>query len=234
MNLENKKTKSMSLKKLLISILFLFFALSLSRKGIANYPEPPNIGILKQSIRAYIDSGSYQNDLEKVCNLATIYLYENYNKYPNPAAVFDVDETLLSNLEYMYRYDFGYNEESWQEWVIQAKAKAINPVKKLYQLSQKLNISIFIITGRKQIIDKLDEDPTIINLKNQGYYGWKKIFLKPINCKMSTVEFKTNCRKEIESQGYTIIMNVGDQWSDLLGGYSKQIFKLPNPFYYIP
>jgi hypothetical protein len=31
-----------------------------------------------------------------------------------------------------------------------------------------------------------------------------------------------------------VIVNVGDQWSDLRGGYALRGFKLPNPMYTIP
>jgi len=30
------------------------------------------------------------------------------------------------------------------------------------------------------------------------------------------------------------IANAGDQWSDLDEEYTKQIFRVPDPFYYIP
>jgi HAD superfamily, subfamily IIIB (Acid phosphatase) len=30
-------------------------------------------------------------------------------------------------------------------------------------------------------------------------------------------------------EGYTIILSVGDQESDLKGGYAERVFKLPNP-----
>ena len=36
------------------------------------------------------------------------------------------------------------------------------------------------------------------------------------------------------AQKLTIIASVGDQWSDLDGGYAERVFKLPNPFYFIP
>ena len=45
--------------------------------------------------------------------------------------------------------------------------------------------------------------------------------------------FKAPARGEIEKQGYKIIANVGDQWSDLNGGSSEHSFKVPNPFYFI-
>ena len=33
---------------------------------------------------------------------------------------------------------------------------------------------------------------------------------------------------------YDIVLNVGDQWSDLQGGYADKTLKLPNPTYYLP
>jgi acid phosphatase len=41
-------------------------------------------------------------------------------------------------------------------------------------------------------------------------------------------------RRQIEQQGYTIIANIGDQPSDLDGGFSEQTYLLPNPFYRVP
>jgi hypothetical protein len=50
----------------------------------------------------------------------------------------------------------------------------------------------------------------------------------------SAVDFKAPKRREIEAQGYEIVLNMGDQESDLEGGYAERTFKLPNPFYWIP
>ena len=41
-------------------------------------------------------------------------------------------------------------------------------------------------------------------------------------------------KAEIELAGYSIIANVGDQPSDLLGGHSERDFLLPDPFYRVP
>lgn len=38
----------------------------------------------------------------------------------------------------------------------------------------------------------------------------------------------------LQQSGYRIVVNVGDQRSDLTGGYALKTFKLPNPSYYIP
>jgi HAD superfamily, subfamily IIIB (Acid phosphatase) len=47
-------------------------------------------------------------------------------------------------------------------------------------------------------------------------------------------EHKTKARIDIESRGFTIVANIGDQESDLVGGHAERAFKLPNPFYFIP
>ncbi|HEY7024287.1 MAG TPA: HAD family acid phosphatase [Candidatus Limnocylindrales bacterium] len=50
----------------------------------------------------------------------------------------------------------------------------------------------------------------------------------------ATIAYKSGTRAYIESQGYTIVANFGDQLSDLIGGFSAKTFKMPNPNYYLP
>jgi acid phosphatase len=46
--------------------------------------------------------------------------------------------------------------------------------------------------------------------------------------------YKTTARADIEdAQHFTIIANIGDQISDLVGGHAQKCFKVPNPFYFI-
>ncbi len=49
-----------------------------------------------------------------------------------------------------------------------------------------------------------------------------------------TVQYKAGTRAYIESLGYDIVANFGDQYSDLQGGYADKPFKMPNPNYYLP
>jgi predicted secreted acid phosphatase len=49
-----------------------------------------------------------------------------------------------------------------------------------------------------------------------------------------TIQYKSGTRAYIESQGYDIIANFGDQFSDLQGGFANRTFKMPNPNYYLP
>src|SRR5690349_11273007 len=50
----------------------------------------------------------------------------------------------------------------------------------------------------------------------------------------ATIPYKSGTRAYIESQGYNIVADIGDQFSDLLGGFSDKTFKMPNPNYYLP
>lgn len=49
-----------------------------------------------------------------------------------------------------------------------------------------------------------------------------------------TIQYKSGTRAYIESQGYDIVANFGDQFSDLKGGFADKTFKMPNPNYYLP
>jgi hypothetical protein len=50
----------------------------------------------------------------------------------------------------------------------------------------------------------------------------------------TTIQYKSGTRAYIESEGYDIVANFGDQFSDLSGGHADKAFKLPNPMYYLP
>jgi predicted secreted acid phosphatase len=50
----------------------------------------------------------------------------------------------------------------------------------------------------------------------------------------ATIPYKAGTRAYIESQGYDIVADFGDQYSDLNGGYTDRTFKMPNPNSYLP
>ncbi len=92
---------------------------------------------------------------------------------------------------------------------------------------------MFFVTGRYQQADA--QAWTELNLTNAGYHGWDRLYMRdPATRGRPVSEHKTRARIDIESRGFTIIANIGDQESDLVGGHAERIFKLPNPFYFIP
>lgn len=47
--------------------------------------------------------------------------------------------------------------------------------------------------------------------------------------------YKSEKRNDMVKNGFRILGNSGDQWSDILGSsMPTRSFKLPNPMYYIP
>jgi hypothetical protein len=71
-------------------------------------------------------------------------------------------------------------------------------------------------------------------LQKEGFKNWDEMILRDGKYRKSTaIEYKTAMRKQIEAKGYDIILNIGDQDSDLAGGYADKAYKLPNPYYYI-
>jgi hypothetical protein len=86
-------------------------------------------------------------------------------------------------------------------------------------------VTVFFITGRPEGL----RDLTVTALRNAGYTGKLNLDLKP-----SVVGYKAGARKAIERKGYRILANLGDQQSDLKGGYSLKRYKLPNPMYFTP
>jgi hypothetical protein len=49
-----------------------------------------------------------------------------------------------------------------------------------------------------------------------------------------TIQYKSGTRAYLESLGWNIVGDFGDQYSDLIGGYADKVFKMPNPNYYLP
>jgi hypothetical protein len=91
-------------------------------------------------------------------------------------------------------------------------------------------VAVFFITGRRENTRAHTES----NLKREGYTTWAGVVLKPDASTDTTVQYKSGARATIEGQGYRIIANVGDQYSDLAGGHEDIGFKLTNPFYFLP
>jgi predicted secreted acid phosphatase len=54
------------------------------------------------------------------------------------------------------------------------------------------------------------------------------------NASCATIPYKSGTRAYLESQGYDIVADFGDQFSDLEGGFADKTFKMPNPNYYLP
>jgi len=214
--------------------------------------EPRNISGLKSELLYYQCSGTYERDIRRVIDKAIAYVTERARKGGKLALVLDIDETSLSNWEEMKANDFGLIEngpcelgrpdaDGWRvpespcgfsAWILARDAKPLDTVR-LFRAARASNIAVFFITGRKDDDQHCVRDATTGNLRKAGYSDWTDLILEPGDYKSTVEQFKTEKRKEISAKGYTIIANVGDQYSDLNGEYAERVFKLPNPFYFV-
>ncbi|KAJ7969514.1 Acid phosphatase 1 [Quillaja saponaria] len=150
------------------------------------------------------------------------------------AWVFDIDETLLSNLPYYEVHGFGsepFDEKSFDDWVNLAEAPALPASLSLYEELSQLGFKIFLLTGRSEY----QRDATERNLLFAGYRNWEKLILRgPSDQGTPATVYKSEKRANLVNEGYRIQGSSGDQWSDLWGfAIATRSFKLPNPMYYI-
>jgi predicted secreted acid phosphatase len=190
--------------------------------------EPPNLSLLKQQVRTYVESGDYLRDIDVVASRAKAWVEERAAKGGDKlTVVFDLDETLLMNWPHISAMDFGYVPAAWGEWVNDAKAPAIEPVREVYRTARRLGVDVVFITGRPES----HREGTARNLRAIECGDYAALICKPANHQWGTVAFKAGAREKLTREGRTIIANIGDQSSDLSGGWSEKIFKLPNAFY---
>ncbi len=200
----------------------------------------PSLVETKWQVDAYVDSGRYEAEVAAAVDPARAFLESRVARGGKLAIVLDVDETALSNLPSLRANDWGFIVSGPCDlprgpcgllaWIGMARAEPIRPVLALARLARERGVAVFFLTGRPERL----RGPTERNLQAAGY-EWTGVLLKPDALSArSAVEFKALERKKLVDQGYTIIVNVGDQMSDLEGGFAERTYKLPNPFYFVP
>jgi predicted secreted acid phosphatase len=224
----------------------------------------PNVDIVKSTIRTYYaadathkankTSSPYISEMssfsekwaEKLANSCT----KGVRNHEKPAVVFDADDTTL------WTYDmedgamgFDFNPTLQDQWVKDESFPAVPGMPRVVHAAAKAGCKIVGITGRTgdQRLATIDN----LNRYYDGAFESRYYFTKPgktgqfepyVDCAMdtdptkcSTIEYKSSTRKYVEDHfGFHIIANFGDQFSDLIGGSSERVAKLPNPTYYLP
>lgn len=201
--------------------------------------ELPNLGLLRLELEAYHDCrgthGCYASGLARQDSIAVADLRKalaNPERGRKPALVLDIDETSLSNYAELLQADFAYNPRQWDAWVRRAEAPAIPGTLRLYRIARQRGVAVFFITGRPESERRATEE----NLRRDGYTQWAGLIMRsPAQAKLPAQVYKAAARKKIQECGYRIVVNVGDQRSDLDGQPAAEFsVKLPDPFYYIP
>jgi predicted secreted acid phosphatase len=201
----------------------------------AHRTNPAHTGLIRALIR-YHGEGDYARDLAAVGAQAMAKLKATPARGKNRALVLDIDETsLINDWPKLVDPDHGaYDPKAWQAWIESASAPAVGSTVELFETAKGRGLDVFFITGRHP--DELKA--TERNLLRAGFKGWTEIIGEPlagpppgIPTFPTAAAFKTSARWSLAARGYKVVLSVGDQESDLVGGYADATVQLPNPFY---
>jgi acid phosphatase len=201
---------------------------------------PASIYQAQEGVERYIVSGRYDTDFARVAHHAETYVEARAKRVTRPAIVLDIDETSLSNWP-------AYKVNGWarivnggcdiergpcglRAWQASGRSLALKPTLELDKRAKSLGVAVFFISARPPDLREATEK----NLRDQGF-EWDEVVLLPPNASFpGAADFKAAERRKIAERGYTILLTMGDQQSDLKGGYAERTFKLPNPVYFLP
>jgi predicted secreted acid phosphatase len=178
-----------------------------------------------------VDSGAYAKSVSAAWAKATKVLKAELagkkgKKIRKPAVVLDIDETAMSNMGCLEAA--GFELSGLATCVVNGESKAFPGARAFVKLAQKLRATVFYITGAPEAVCPA----RVRNLADQGFTGKLDVTCRPAGDTADTlVPYKSGARAAIEKRGYTIVLNVGDQRSDLAGGHSRKVVLVPNPVY---
>jgi hypothetical protein len=200
-----------------------------------------------KALHTYSPTGAYAAEMARLEARARDYLahpYRGTNHHRHApgqkAVLFDIDDTTLNTYNYEIYSNFVYNPTTNAAFVNASAFPAVPGMPGLVNWADDHGYTIFFLTGRP--ITQLAGTRT--NLLNVGYPAVpdSQLYLKDLSApwlsscapSCATTQYKSLTRQHVESLGYDIVANFGDQYSDLTGGFADKTFKVPNPMYYLP
>jgi predicted secreted acid phosphatase len=194
--------------------------------GSAAPAREPKAPAASDAIVAYHDSGEWARDTARAVGRARGYLLDRYRAARRPAIVVDVDDTALSGYSCLHAADF--DRAALTPCAEAATLPAIAPVRSLYRAARRRHVTVFFVTGRREAM----RAATVENLHRGGFAGRIRLVMRGDGPRrVSNAVYKARERRRIEGRGYRILLDVGDQRSDLAGGHAARAVKLPNPMY---
>ena len=143
-----------------------------------------------------------------------------------PTVVLDIDETTLSNWSCFDAVDFDLG--GLATCVVQGRSVAFPAAKAFIKHARARKVAIAFVTGAPAALCPARRK----NLLAQGIPKAFTITCKPASdTGDSLVPYKSAARKALVRKGATILLNIGDQKSDLAGGAARKTVLLPNPIY---
>jgi hypothetical protein len=213
-------------------------------------PVPNSIDGADVALHTFGADSSYAHEMAGIeagaqAYLADPYQGRNHHRHASgrKAVLLDVDDTTLNTYSYEIYSNFVYNPTTNAAFVNAGVFPAVPGMPALVSWAQQHGYTIFFLTGRPES----QRAGTQANLVNVGYPAVPadQLYLKNLDAAWlsscghttpacTTIQYKSLTRQHIESLGYDIVANFGDQYSDLTGGFADKTVKVPNPMYYLP
>ncbi len=227
--------------------------LDVLRQQIRNYyGDPLGTGVAG-------DDSNYAKEARRAALSGALWLRLPHHVHATKAIVLDVDDTTLVTWSYEIFSNWAFNPTTNGQFVTEQRFPAVPGMVSMVTEAEREGYAIFFVTGR----GAAQEQATLGNLTADGVgvdAGYPKpttlsdgedgLFTKPAvanypdylkaacaadpNGSCTTIHYKSATRGHIESLGYEIVANFGDQFSDLEGGHADRTFKMPNPNYFLP
>ncbi|MFG3167750.1 HAD family acid phosphatase [Streptomyces sp. NPDC048200] len=179
--------------------------------GSAAAAPAPVSAVASTTATADVDYATWQRDVQGVVDQATPYIAQRTANAGGQklALVFDIDNTTL--------------ETDFHPWY-QLPTPAVKASLELARYAHSRGVAVFFVTARPGII----ASETKWNLRSVGY-PVDGLYVRDLPDLFDEVsDYKTGKRARIESLGYTIVANVGNNTTDLVGGHAERTFKLPD------
>ncbi|MFF5634175.1 HAD family acid phosphatase [Streptomyces sp. NPDC012825] len=177
----------------------------------ASVASDPDGHVVSTAALAGVDHGTWRRDVAAVVAEARPYVEERAKDAgrEKQALVLDIDNSSLET-------DF---HPFWE-----LPTPAVPEVRDLARDAHARGVDVFFVTARPGIVHSL----TDWNLKKAGY-PVDGLYVRSLPDLFAGVgAYKTEKRAEIEAKGYTIIANIGNNTTDLVGGHAERAFKLPD------
>ncbi|TXG57493.1 hypothetical protein EZV62_015322 [Acer yangbiense] len=191
-------------------------------------------------VESYMIDGQYDRDVELIVEQILSYVNQiALSDNGMDAWILDVDDTCISNVFYYKGKRYGcdpYDPSGFRAWALKGGCPGIPAVVGMFSTLVNGGFKVILVTGRdEETFGQITRD----NLHNQGFYGYDRLIMRTFRTATdkgkSAVVYKSEIRKQLMEEGYTLWGNVGDQWSDLQGECpGNRTFKLPNPMYFVP
>ncbi len=179
--------------------------------------------------RVYVSCGAYKKALtQAVSSLERRFKpwLIDHIRSNDDVIVFDIDETLVSNLAYLQSVNYAPTTEGFYAYLATAKVVAVVEVLDLATWAVSKGYNVLVLTGRPQrFYDITKQQLAVLGLSGS------RVSLRCNDTTLATVAFKKHVFAQLHRAGKNVLLHATDQCAEVWPGQSLWQLVLPNPFY---